>query len=269
MRVGFLGPSGTFSEEASFRYFRNHDIERIAFSTFLDIFEAIQEEEIDQCIVPIENSIEGSVSVILDGLQSYPDLYINGEIIINIEQHLLGLPGVQMEDLIEIWSHAQPLAQCRNFIRSLHAKTKSFDSTVAAAMELLKTNRRNVGVIGTKWAAEKLDLQILASSIQDYAENHTRFFVMRKGKIVPENPVKTILLVTPNEEHPGVLVNILNVFAALDLNLTWLESRPTKKRLGEYQFFMKIEDGITSERMQKAIQILQIYGHNIRVLGSY
>jgi prephenate dehydratase len=269
MKIGYLGPSGTFSEEASFRYFTDPSTERIAYPTFLDIFDAIQEEEIDQGIVPIENSIEGTISVVLDCLQFYNDIFICGESVVTIVQHLLALHNVDQGDLKEIWSHPQPLAQCRNFIRKLHVKTKSFDSTVAAAIELVKSNRTDVGVIGTSWAAKKLNLNMLASNIQDYEENHTRFFVLRKGEVLPENLNKTVLLVTPNEEHPGVLVNILNVFAALELNLTWLESRPTKKRLGEYQFFMKIEDGVASDRMQKAIQILSMYDHNVRVLGSY
>ncbi|UOF92439.1 prephenate dehydratase [Fodinisporobacter ferrooxydans] len=269
MKIGYLGPQGTFSEEASFRYFSDATIKRIPFPTFLDIFEAVQEGEIDQGIVPIENSIEGTVSVVLDGLQIYSDVFIQGEMILDIEQHLLVLENVELETLKEIWSHPQPLAQCRNFIRNLNVKTRSFDSTVAAAHELIRSQNKSVGVIGTSWAAEKLRLHMLASNIHDFPENHTRFVIVRKGEYVSEDAKKTMLLITPSEEHPGVLVNILNVFSALELNLTWLESRPTKKRLGEYQFFMKIEEGLPSERMQKAVRILALYGHSVRVLGSY
>lgn len=269
MKIGYLGPKGTFSEEASIRYFTENDVEGIPYSTFLDIFEAIQEGEIEQGIVPIENSIEGTVNVVLDGLQLNSDLFINGEIILDIEQHLLVLDGTELEDLKEIWSHPQPLAQCRNFIRNLQVRTKSYDSTASAALDLLKTQNKSVGVIGTSWAAKKLDLKILASNIHDFPENHTRFFVIKKGRVESNDQQKTVLLITPSEEHPGVLVNILNVFSSLNLNLTWLESRPTKKRLGEYQFFMNIDTGLNNERIEKAVSILQIYGHHVRVLGSY
>ena len=269
MRVGFLGPSGTFSEEATILYFANQDVERIAFPTFLDILEALQDESIDWGVLPVENSIEGTVNAVLDGIPLFPDLFIKGQVVLNVDENLLALHGVNMKDIKEVWSHAQPLAQCRNFIRSLGAKTKSTESTVAAAVELVKSQRRDVAVLGTTFAAEKFALHTLAEKVQDFAENHTRFFVVSKGHDMPSDPTKTLLLVTPSQEHAGVLVNILNVFSALNVNLTWIESRPTKRRLGEYQFFMEVETGAADEQMKKVILILETFGHEVAVLGSY
>lgn len=277
MQVGYLGPKGTFSEEAASKCFPGTEFERIDYPTFLDILEAVDAQRIRFGVVPIENSIEGTINVVLDGLQHYPHLFIQREFVLTVEEHLLVLPSVQLDEIHEIWSHPQPLAQCRQFIRSLNVTTKNFDSTASAAVELVKSGRRDVGVIGPSWAGERLQLSRLAENIHDYPDNHTRFFVVGYGpdeaavlnSQVDGRPRKSLLLIIPTQEHVGILVNILNVFAALEMNLTWIESRPTKRRLGEYQFFMELETSPVDIKLQKSLQILQTYGHTVRVLGSY
>jgi prephenate dehydratase len=269
MKVGYLGPQGTFSEEAAIRHYAGQKVERIPFMSFWDILEAIQNGDIHRGILPIENSIEGSVTSVLDGLQHYSDLFINGEMILNVEQNLLVHNGARLEDIKQIWSHPQPIAQCRQFIQALSVETRTFGSTAQAAEELLRSKDPSVGVLGPSWTAERLGLTLLEANIQDVEENHTRFITIGKGLEVNDSAQTTFLLITPEEEHPGVLVNILNVFASLNLNLTWIESRPTKKRLGDYQFFIKISDGLNQPNMEKAIKILELYGHTINVLGSF
>lgn len=269
MKVGYLGPQGTFSEEAALLYYKEPTTKRIPFMSFWDILEAVQEGKVDQGILPIENSIEGSVTSVLDGLQNYTDLFINGEMVLNVEQNLLALPGTSLEDLEEIWSHPQPLAQCRQFVQRQSVRTRTFGSTVQAAEELLETQSPNVGVLGSTLTANRLGLTILSNDIQDFEQNRTRFVIISKGLEVPNSATTTFLLVNPQEEHSGVLVNILNVFAALNLNLTWIESRPTKKRLGDYQFFLKVTEGLKTDALTKAINVLEIYGHTVQVLGSY
>jgi prephenate dehydratase len=269
VQVGYLGPKGTFSEEAAIRYYSNQEIERIPFMNFWDILEAIQTKKINQGILPIENSIEGSVNSVLDGLQHYSDLFINGEMVLNVEQNLLVHNGTQLKDLKQIWSHPQPLAQCRQFIQSLSVETRTFGSTAQAAEELFQTKDPTVGVLGPAWTAKRLGLTLLKANIQDFEENHTRFITIGRGLDVTDTAKTTFLLVTPEKEQPGVLVNILNVFASLNLNLTWIESRPTKKRLGDYQFFIKISEGLKNAHMEKAINVLQLYGHTVHVLGSF
>ncbi len=269
MKVGYLGPQGTFSEEAALIYYDEATTERIPYMNFWDILEAIQTGAVDQGILPIENSIEGSVTSVLDGIQHYSDLYIRGEMVLNVEQNLLGKPGTHISDLKEIWSHPQPLAQCRQYVQSLSVQTKTFGSTVQAAEAVVKEEGTHIGALGSNLMAERLGLTVLSKDIQDFEENHTRFVIVGQGLKVPPTAKTTFLLVTPKEEHSGVLVNILNVFAALNLNLTWIESRPTKKRLGDYQFFLKITEGLSAEAMNKAMNVLELYGNSIQVLGSF
>ncbi|WEG12307.1 prephenate dehydratase [Pullulanibacillus sp. KACC 23026] len=269
MKVGYLGPEGTFSEAASIDYFTAPGTVRIPFMTFWEILEAVRGGEVDQGILPIENSIEGSVTSVLDGLQHYTDLYINGEMILNVEQNLMVLEGTELEDLTEIWSHPQPIAQCRQYLQKLNVETKTFGSTAQAAAALKNAQNSRVGVLGPAWTAEKFGLKMIARNIQDVEENHTRFIAIGRGLHVPANASNSFILVAPHLERPGVLVNILNVFASLNLNLTWIESRPTKKRLGDYQFFLKIAEGLEHESMKKAISILELYGHSVQLLGSF
>lgn len=269
LKVGYLGPPGTFSDEAATQFYTSPDTERIPFMTFWDILEAVKKGEIHEGILPIENSIEGSVTSVLDGLQHYTDLFINGEMVLDVEQYLMVLDGARLEDLTEIWSHPQPIAQCRQFIQALPVQTKTYGSTVQAAEALINSQSKTTGVLGPALTAEKLGLKIIAEHIQDIKENHTRFITIGQGLKLPQEVKNTFILVTPQEEHSGVLVNILNVFASLNLNLTWIESRPTKKRLGDYQFFLKITEGLTHDSMKKAINILELYGHNVQILGSF
>lgn len=269
MKIGYLGPRGTFSEEAASLYFEKQDVQLVAFQTILDVLEELQSGTIDKAVVPIENTVEGSINVTVDSLAESPDLFVQGEIILAISQHLLGVEHANLAEIQEVWSIPPAIAQCKKFIRKLRASVKNFDSTVSAAVEVKKQGRTDVGAIASAWAAKQLDLQILASNIQDSIANHTRFVVLTKGQELLEAPQKTMLLIVPGQEHTGVLSNIVHVFAFLSLNLTWIESRPTKTRLGTYQFYLDVEAGMQDERMSKALSILEILGHNVRILGSY
>ncbi|MFC4769654.1 prephenate dehydratase [Effusibacillus consociatus] len=269
VKVGYLGPRGTFSEEASLRYFAGKDVEWKMYPSIVDVLDAVQEQEIDCGVVPIENSIEGSVNTTMDGLAQDPDLFIEAELVLPIEQNLLVNEGTVLSDIKEIWSHPQALAQCRNFIRSLGVRVKTWDSTATAALELAECKRQDIGAIGNAWAAKNFGLHILQSNLQDMSENHTRFVVVRRGETALSRADKSMLLITLNEERAGALVHVLNIFAALELNLTRIESRPTRKKLGTYQFFIDVEAGVQEEDLQKAVSIIGTFGHQVRVLGSY
>lgn len=269
MRVGYLGPRGTFSEEAAARCFRQQDVELAAFPTIIDVLEEVQSGTIDKAVVPIENTFEGSITMAVDSLAASPDLFVQAEIIMAISQHLLGLEQAELTDIKEVWSIPPAFAQCRKFIREHHFNTRNFDSTVSAALDLKKQGRSDVGAIASEWAAKRLGLKILADNIQYSTENHTRFIIVTKGRQLMANPQKTMLLIIPSQEYVGVLSNITHVFAALNLNLSWIESRPTKTKLGTYQFYLDVEAGMEDERMSKALAILRIFDNNVRILGSY
>lgn len=269
VKIGYLGPAGTFSEEAACQYASHVDAELLPCQTILDVLDELEAGAIDKGVVPIENTIEGSINLTVDRLAQSDELFVQGEIILSVSQCLLGIHGTRLNDVREVWSIAPAIAQCRNLIKKIGATVKNFDSTASAALEVKKSGRSDVGALASAWAAKRVGLQILADNVQDTVANHTRFVIVTKGQEVLASPEKTMLLIAPCQEHMGVLANILNIFSGLDLNLTWIESRPTKTRLGEYQFYLDVEAGITDERMSKALSILEILGHNVRTLGSY
>ncbi len=269
MKVAYLGPQGSFSEEAAFRYFADQQNDWHKCDSIVDVLEAVEEGKADKGIVPIENSIEGTINITADGLLRH-DLFVEAEIIFPVSLHLLTLKGAALDEIREVWSIVPALAQCRDFIRKSKVKSKQFDSTSAAAQAVKNQERKDVAAIASKYAAEVFDLQITKSGIQDNCNNHTRFVVISKENTkVSEDKTKTMLLISPTEDYSGVLSSILNVFTALSINLTWIESRPTKKQLGTYHFFVEAQNGLHEEKMNKAITILQAFGHDVRVLGSY
>jgi prephenate dehydratase len=268
MKVGVLGPKGTFTEEASRQFFVEEDVEWGLYPSILDTLEALAEKAVDRAVVPIENSIEGSVTMTLDALTQFEELFVEAEIVMPIRQNLLALPGTAREQVQEIWSHPQALAQCRHYIRNLGATIKTFDSTAAAAAEVAASGRSDIAAIGTMLAAENNALAVLEASVQDVADNFTRFVVVRRTGKTVSKAEKTLLHVQFGADQPGALVHVLNVFAALSLNLSHIESRPTRKKLGTYQFFIDVEAGWQEDAMQKAITIVETYGHQVRVLGT-
>lgn len=269
MKIGYLGPQGTFSEEVTSRYFEGQDVELVSFPTILDVFEEIEAGSIAKGVVPIENTVEGAINITIDSLAENPNLFMQGAVIISVAQHLLALEGARLDEIREIWSIPPAVAQCRKFIRSQKVEIKDFNSTAAAAVELKRSGRKDVAAIASALAAKQIGLKIIAENIQDAEMNQTRFVIVTKGQELLGSPEKTTLLIVPCQEHKGVLANILQVFAGLDLNLTWIESRPVKTKLGIYQFFLDVEAGLQEERLTKAIAILRILGHGVRVLGSY
>lgn len=272
MRVAYLGPSGTFSEEAAFQFFSTHNIEEHIDHSIPDVFDSVSNGTVDYGVIPIENSIEGSVNIALDELLEHQDLFACGEIVLPIEQHLLCQRGVALDDIREVWSIPPALAQCRRFLRNHKWSIRHFASTAAAAHALSETGRMDAAAIGSAFAAKKLGLNVLAPSIQDSAVNHTRFLVLARGQQSPPDgqlPTKTLLALIPASEHAGVLASILQVFAAFAINLSWIVSRPAKTRLGMYQFVLDAEAGLNDDRIQRALRILDTYGHAVRVVGTF
>ncbi|MBX6351716.1 MAG: prephenate dehydratase [Thermoflavifilum sp.] len=269
MKVGYLGPEGTFSEEAAVRYFHGENIEAVPFRSIAELLEDTQAGVVERAIVPIENTIEGSIHLTVDTLADATDLFVEGELVLPVSQHLLALPGARIDMLREVWSIAPAIAQCRRFLRNLDVTVREYGSTAAAAKAVRDSGRSDVAAIASAFAAQRFGLVVLAAHIQDVRTNHTRFVVIRRGPEPSPRARKTMLLIVPCQEHTGVLANILHVFASLGLNLTWIVSRPTRERLGTYQFFLDVEAAVTDDAVKKALAILDILGHSVRVLGSY
>ncbi|MGM0881255.1 MAG: prephenate dehydratase [Bacillota bacterium] len=267
LKVAYLGPSGTFSEEAAHQFFSDQT-EWVMYESILDVLEAVYNEEVDKCIVPIENSIAGNIHMTVDGLLMY-DLHIEADLIFTVSLHLLGNQDTSMNKINTIRSISPAISQCREFIKRHGFKCEYTDSTAKAAQSIKDTYENNVAAIASKMVAQEYDLKILESEIQDNSANHTRFIVAGKEIVESGEQQKTMMLINPSDEFPGVLSSILNVFSALGINLTWIESRPTGKKLGTYRFLIESEVAQSNQRMEKAIKILETFGHQVHIVGSY
>ncbi len=262
-KIGFLGPVGTFTEEAAALVGNN----LVAFDTILQVLDAVEKNEVDVGVVPIENSIEGPVGITLDLLVHDYDLKIKREIIIPVSHNLLINPKTNINNIEFVNSHMQALSQCRNFIESLNVVVNATPSTSAAA-EMVKGNN-NSAAIGTKRAAEIYGLKIVETDIQDYKNNVTRFVVISKKDHGQTGNDKTSIVFSIVEDKPGGLYEILGLFADNNINLTKIESRPSKEKLGNYLFFVDLEGHRTDELIRYILNIIRSKVGYIKVLGSY
>jgi Prephenate dehydratase len=268
IKVAYLGPNGTFSEEAALKFFRETDTEWVMLDSIPDVLEAVSRDEVDKCIVPIENSIAGNIHMTIDGLLQY-HLSIEADVVFTVSLHLIGHSGSRLSDIHTVRSIMPAINQCRQFVKQHALKLEYSDSTAQAVLSVKESGGAGTAAIGSAAVAEKYGLQILQSNVQDHSANHTRFIVVSKRPSEAAGQKKTMMLITPNEEYPGVLSSILNVFSALAINLSWIESRPTGRKLGEYRFLIETEAGDNEQRMDKAIKIIQTFGHDVHILGSY
>lgn len=290
-KMAYLGPRGTFCEEAALRYTDLTKWELVPYATIEQVFAAVHLGEVDSGIVPIENSCEGSVNQTMDLLAYDYDLKLSGEIILPIKHNLLARPGIELEGISRIISHPQALAQCRRYLTANFEGPELVDvaSTADAARRVADSND-SWAAIGTAAAAYAYGLNILNSDIQDRLNNETRFIILSSewcasgdGSCLPPTaPIKgasknrphlhshnktSLLLYLMN--NPGALFRALEQFYLCDINLTKIESRPAQTRIGEYLFFIDIEGHRSDPRVRKALAGLQTITHDIRVLGSY
>lgn len=247
--------------------------------------QAVELWVVDRAVLPIENSLGGSIHRNYDLLLRHR-LHIVGEVQLSVHHCLLGLPGVRKEDLRRVVSHPQALAQCENTLSKLGVIREAVDDTAGAAQFIAAHNLRDTGAVASARAAEIYGLDVLADGIQDDLDNVTRFLMLAREPIIPrvDRPFKTSITFTL-EEGPGVLFKALAVFALRDLNLTKIESRPLRKRplrvvddstngtaksvYFDYLFFVDFEASMADQRAQNALGHLQEFATFLRVLGSY
>ncbi|NNG65899.1 prephenate dehydratase [Caldanaerobacter subterraneus] len=270
MKVGYLGPKGTFSEEAVFKYIEGmKECEAIEFATIQDVVKSVAEGTCDEGILPVENSIEGSVNVSLDLLINDDEgILVKGEVIIPISQCLICDDFIDFKDVHCILSHPQALAQCREYILNNfpRVEVKTTESTVKA---LLGVNaKKGIVAIGPERAAWLYNLKVLEKDVQDIKENYTRFLVIAKRDSDYTGEDKTsIVFSVPNV--PGSLYRALGVLAGKNINMTKIESRPSRKKFGEYVFWVDIEGHRKEERIKEALEDLKIKADFLKVIGSY
>ena len=266
-RVGYLGPEGSFSHEAVATL---HDVDAVACATVTDLLNAVADGTLDQGLVPLENAIEGTVSAAIDGLVFDHDLFIELEIVLPIRLHLLARPETRLEEVTRVCSYVHALAQCRTFLQSLPgASTVQTTSTSEAAREVASSSEPWAAV-GSALAAKLFGLSVLASDIEDHPDNATRFVLVGRDAVAaPTGHDRTSIVCFQDADRPGSLYAILGRFAARDINLTKLESRPTKRGLGDYCFVIEFEGHVADDVVADCLADLQAHLVTVKFLGSY
>jgi prephenate dehydratase len=266
LRIGYLGPEGSFSHEAVSTM---EEVEPVACDTFADLLASVADSSLDLGLVPLENAIEGTVSATIDGLVFDHDLVIVREIVIPIRLHLLARPGVSMEDLTGVRSYVHALAQCRAYLHRLDVPIEQTTSTSQAAREVADSAEPWAAVASTL-ACELFGLVALATDIEDHPDNATRFVVVGRDRVAaPTGHDRTTIVCFQDADRPGSLYGILGRFAARDVNLTKLESRPTKRGLGDYCFVIEFEGHVADDVVADCLADLQAHLARVKFLGSY
>ena len=272
LTVGYLGPPGTFTEQAIYSQPDLAAMNHRPINSIIDVLKAVSSGEVDLGLVAIENMIEGSVTATLDALAFDTDLYIQREVIIDVNLNLLARPGVRMESIERVRSYPVAHAQCRSFMaeRLPDAVFEAANSTADAARNLAGSTDVATAVIAPVRSAEVYGLEVLAADIADHAENQTRFVLVREGVIAaPTGHDKTSMVIYQRSDVPGSLIGILQEFAARAINLTSLQSRPTKASLGQYCFLLDCEGHISDEVVADALRNLRMKTASVKFLGSY
>jgi prephenate dehydratase len=268
LRVATLGGPGTHSEAAAVAFFDN-SFEPVPQRDFDDIFETVTNGQADRGIIPIENSLAGSIHRNYDLLLRH-DLSIVGETQIHIANQLIALPGVKLADIKRVYSHPQALAQCEHSLTKLlpQAERVSTYDTAGSLKMLVERNMRDGAGLASERAAAIYGLNILQPDMQDNPENYTRFVVVSQEPVIPEGETKTSIVFSV-ENVPGSLFKSLAVFALRDIDLTKMESRPLQGKRWQYFFYIDFIGSQYEKRCRNALNHLQEFTTFFRVLGSY
>lgn len=274
MKVAFLGPEGTFTEEAALAFLKatgaKYDKEDlIGYPTVGDTIEAAARGETETAVVPIENSIEGSVNATLDALAFDTDLIIEREMVMPIRHALVVSPKADLSKIRAIVSHPQATAQCRKYLKEHFPDVpiEAANSTAEAVAQASKDP--TLAAVGTKLAAELYGAVFAEVNIEDYADNQTRFVLLGREPSPPTGDDKTSIVCFIHKDQPGALLSILQEFGFRMINLTKIQSRPTKKALGEYCFFIDLQGHKDDDNVIQALKCLACKLRSVKVLGSY
>ena len=270
-RVAFLGPPGTFTEEALLSEADLAGGELLPHAPVPEVIAAVERGEADLGVVPIENSIEGAVTVTLDVLAFETDLLIQREIVRPISLNLIGRTGTRLKDVRTVVSLPYASAQCRDWIRDALPKVElvAANSTADAVERVSRSRAKGIAAIGPRLSAHIYGLTVIEAEIEDHPDNATRFVVLGAGIPAPTGHDQTSIVCFQREDRPGSLLGILQEFAARAINLTRLESRPTKTGLGRYCFVIDFAGHVSDELVADALRNLAAKHGRVKFLGSY
>jgi prephenate dehydratase len=265
MRIAFQGATGAYSEAAALRGWP--DAQPVPHESFEEVFAAVSAGRVSHGILPIENSVGGSIHRNYDLLLEH-DLPIVAEAELPVIHNLLALPGTRIDQIRRVFSHPQALAQCEKFLRSLGVEIVATYDTAGSARLVRDDRLTDTAAVASARAAEAFGLDILQEGIQDYEDNITRFIVVARDPKPLGSPDKTTIAFSLNNE-PGALFKALSVFALRDIDLTKLESRPVRGRPWEYLFYVDLAAGRDELPCTRAIVHLAEFARWVKTLGSY
>jgi prephenate dehydratase len=281
-RVGYLGPEGTFSEEALLASAARDAVEPVPLSSIFDTVNALRKQEVEWAIVPIENSLEGSISVTLDLLADEArDLEIVGEALLRVRHSLIAAQRVELQDIDTVITHPQVPGQCASFLRNELARARVLpsSSTAEAVRSVVGAGDRGQAALGTLLAARIYGGTVIREGVEDRDDNETRFvWLARLDADASRPPLRaaadagwktSLVFWGPGADSPGWLVRCLDEFARRGINLTKIESRPRRERLGSYMFFADLDGRFEDEAVADAIAGVAPLCEEVRVLGSY
>lgn len=275
--VGILGPKGTHSEEAALwlKKFSREDWRLEICADIFDVLNAVKDRKLDAGLVPVENSLEGSINITLDTLARSDTLTVARELVWKVQNFLLTRPTVELADVTKIFSHAQPLAQCRKFLqKNFPAAEIVATASTARAAELVAAADENFAAIGTQRAGKLNGLTVAAKNIQDNPNNFTRFFEIRyrprdAAPVTTFDGDKVLIICQIDGSRAGSLCSVLEEFARRNVNMTRIESRPARTILGAYIFFFELETDAGDVALREAIRAVYDKSIWLKNLGVF
>lgn len=275
-KMGVLGPLGTHSEAAA-QYLSRLLPERPELLVYPDIFaviQAVEDGEVDSCLVPVENSLEGAINITLDTLARSDDLFVASELIWPVHNQLMARPGTQK--ICRIYSHPQPISQCRGYLQQHYPEAELIKvASTARAAEIVAQEPRGMGAaaICTKRGGELNGLVTVATEIQDNMANATRFFELRRVTAAPQAPIgpaeKMLVICEIDGQKAGALYDVLKEFADRGVNMTRIESRPARTELGAYIFFFDLDVADNEEALRTSVEAVARKSKWLKDLGSF
>jgi prephenate dehydratase len=280
-RVGYLGPEGTFSEEALLASAAKDSVRPVALATIYEAVMALRRGEVEWAIVPIENSLEGSISVTLDLLAGEAgDVQIVAEALLGISHSLIAAGPLELSEIETVLTHPQVPGQCAVFLREqlAHARVLPAASTAEAVRTVVRERGQGQAALGTVLAASIYGGRVIRRGVEDREDNETRFVWLGRDGEIEEPPLQpsaagewktSLVFWGPGTDAPGWLVRCLDEFARREINLTKIESRPRRERLGSYMFFADLGGHVGEAPVAAAIEGVRSHCEVVRVLGSY
>ncbi len=268
LKIGYQGVHGAFSEVAMIKFFEGKEYEQVNFSEFIDMFKAVDKGEIDYGMFPVENTTTGIIARTYDYFQ-YFNVRAVGEVVVPIRENLIVIPGTKFEEIKVAYSHPEALSQCDGFFKKNNQiKAYAYEDTALSVKYIKELGDKSKAALASERAAQFYDMEILQYHVQDNPNNMTRFLVVTNKDELASDANKISIMITL-KHVPGALYNALGIFAALNINILKLESRPIAGKIFEYCFYIDFTGNLNDANVAEAIRRLKYDCLDIKVFGCY